>query len=261
MRRGTVSREDPGGATSPSALSRAATTWWRRRNKDLVDHLPPDQEPPRLDLRLARLPGMVLDRLRAPRDRKALGGADTPWVTADAVRLMETLLLPTDRGLEYGSGGSTIWFARHSAEVRSVEASGEWFKLAQGRLQAAGIQNAQIHLADWSLGPNTSTHRDAYVLAHPDLAPGSLDWVFVDGEYRDLCTQRAVELLRPGGLLIIDNIDLYLPGPGTGPWTVDAPVTPLWTRLWDEDLSRWRRIWTTNGMWDTAFWFKPAAGA
>ena len=92
--------------------------------------------------------------------------------------------------------------------------------------------------------------------AFPELAPGSLDFVFVDGEYRDECAVRGLELLKPGGLLILDNAELYLPDDTRSPWSVERPISPLWEQV-SAELAGWRRVSTTNGVWDTVIWFKP----
>jgi predicted O-methyltransferase YrrM len=243
-----------------SVLNRAATALWRRQNAAHLERLPAGQEPPRVDLTLARLPRLAIDRVALTLARRARRGEEAPWITEDAIHLLETLMLPSDRGLEYGSGSSTTWLAHRALELRSVEATASWHAQVRDRLSAQGLERAEIVLVDGDRDPgwNTTEHRDAYVHAHPDLAPGTLDWVFVDGEYRDHCTEHAIELLRPGGLLVIDNVEIYLPGPGRSPWTVDAPVTDLWKQLYDRYLSHWRMVWTTNGVWDTAIWWKPA---
>jgi predicted O-methyltransferase YrrM len=257
-----VSGGEPAASSHASVLNRAATALWRRQNAAIVERLPPGQEPPHVDLTLARLPRVAIDRAAARLARRARRAEDTPWITEESICLLETLLLPTDRGLEYGSGSSTPWLARRCRELRSVEASAGWYDQVRERLSAASLDGVQLALADGEADPGwgTAGHRDAYVHAHPDLAPGTLDWVLVDGEYRDSSTEHAIELLRPGGLLIIDNVEIYLPGPGRSPWKVHAPATDLWKQLHDRYLSHWRMVWTTNGVWDTAIWWKPATG-
>jgi predicted O-methyltransferase YrrM len=239
-----------------SPLNRAAMAVWRRRNQKFVRRIQPGHVAPHLELSLARFPRLGVDWALLQVARRRHAGEDVPWVTEDALRLLETVLLPTDTGLEFGSGASTVWFARHAAQVRSVEASPEWFDAVQPKLDRAHLDNARVTLASRDLGEDSPAHRDAYVNAYPELAPGSLDWVFVDGEYRDECAMRAIDLLKCGGLLILDNANSYLPGPSRSPWRVSAPGSPMWHDVADR-LSSWRMAWTTNGLWDTALWVKP----
>ena len=65
--------------------------------------------------------------------------------------------------------------------------------------------------------------------------------------------------IKPGGILIIDNINWHLPSQSKAPGTRPAelgPATITWAEVWQE-LAGWRRIWTSNGVWDTAIFFKP----
>ncbi len=50
-----------------------------------------------------------------------------------------------------------------------------------------------------------------------EIAPQSLDYALVDGSYRDECVMRALEVLRPGGMLILDNANWYIPHPTVFP--------------------------------------------
>ncbi|MFL6022816.1 MAG: O-methyltransferase, partial [Marmoricola sp.] len=182
---------------------------------------------------------------------------DTPWITADGVAILEGLLRPGDVGVEFGSGGSTTWFASRVEHLHSVEGADPWHAEVTSRLRKAGLDNVSYHLASQlELGVDHPDARQAYVNFAPELAPGSQDFVFVDGEYRDECAMRALELLKPGGVLILDNANTYLPNALRSPWKVARPSTPRWAEF-VEATADWRSIWTTNGVWDTAFWFKP----
>ena len=186
-----------------------------------------------------------------------MGGSPQPWITEESRDLLDRLLRRSDRGLEFGAGGTTTFFAPRVQHLYSVEGFDHWYEPLVQRLADEGVQNVSLQLASADeLGYESEAHRQAYVGAHADLAPGSLDFVFVDGEYRDDCALRAVELLRPGGLLVLDNAEIYLPSETRSPWRMEAPATPGWEQF-AEETRDWRSVWTTNGVWDTAFWFKP----
>lgn len=238
----------------PNALSRAATLVWKWRNPG-VALSEPGREGPRFELAWRAAPRYALDRAQVRRSRRRQV-TEQPWITEDAIRLLDSLLRPTDVGLEVGAGGSTVWLARRTAHLTSIETHEHWHRVVSERVAAAGLQDkVSLHLlaAD---EPGAGTR---FVPALPELAPESLDFVFVDGGYRDDEAMRAVTLLTPGGLLILDNANTYLPGDGRSPWRVSRPATDVWAEF-AEQVATWRRLWTTNGVWDTAIWVKTSPG-
>ena len=238
-------------------VSRAATAVWLKLHPGIeLSH--PEREIPHIELKARDLPRLGFDKLMADRAQRR-AGSDVPWITHQAIALLETLLLPTDEGLEFGAGGSTIWFARHCAFVRSVDGFAHWHDPLAARIRDLGIENVALKLASAEeLGYESAAHQDAYVNAFPELEPASQDWVLVDGEYRDRTAIRGIDLLKPGGVLIVDNANFALPLPphSRTKWRVTKAASPIWEEVGDR-LRGWRSIWTTNGVWDTAMWIKP----
>lgn len=235
-------------------LGRTAERVWRRRHPEWAR--PRDgHELPHYHLPLAGAPRFVLDRVAFKAGRRL--GAGQPWITRESRELLDRLLKSTDRGLEFGPGETTLYFAPRVEHVTSVEGFEHWHALLEQRLEEHGVDNVSLYLASAEEhGYETDAHRDSYVHACPELAGQSLDFVLVDGEYRDDCAHRAIGLLRPGGMLILDNAELYLPTTTRSPWHADRPISAGW-REFVELTQDWRCVWTTNGVWDTAIWFKP----
>ena len=83
-----------------------------------------------------------------------------------------------------------------------------------------------------------------------------LDYILVDAIYRGECALKAADALRPGGLLIVDNVERYLPDASTrSPERIRGEVSPIWSRV-RMRVATWRRLWTTNGVYDTGIWIK-----
>lgn len=225
-----------------------AEAWWNRRHPV---HPFPFDEP----ILLRRLPRYLVDRAAATVMHRL--HPDEPWITREATRLLGSLLRASDVGLEYGSGGSTVWLARRTRQLTAVEAYAPWASSACSRLEAARLANAEVLLVEGERG--SAEHRTAYVGAQPDLEPRSLDYVLVDGEYRGSAMLRAVELLKPGGLLVLDNSNHYLPQPTRSPLRVTEPASEEWEKV-SRIVESWRLLWTTNGTWDTAIWIKTECG-
>jgi predicted O-methyltransferase YrrM len=184
---------------------------------------------------------------------------DDPWITPAAVALLARLLRPADRGAEFGSGRSTLWFAARVAGLTSVEHDPWWYEAVTARLSERGLGNVECILAPedrpMERGGDSAYARTA--LAFPDA---SIDFALVDGHYRDYSAKFIMPKIKPGGMLIIDNVNWYLPSQSKSPnsrTTALGPATPVWAAIWRE-LAGWRTIWTSSGVWDTAIFIKPA---
>jgi predicted O-methyltransferase YrrM len=182
---------------------------------------------------------------------------DAPWLTAEAIRLLATMLRSSDRGAEFGSGRSTLWLARRCAHLTSVEHDESWHGSVSAALARAGIAHVdlQCHPRD---EPEASGDRSAYARAAQSLDDESIDFALVDGVYRDYVALFLLPKIRPGGMLIIDDVQRYLPSSTRSPGSLRPPATGA-TPGWEQaaaGLARWRRIWTTNGVSDTAIFVK-----
>jgi predicted O-methyltransferase YrrM len=189
---------------------------------------------------------------------------DAPWIAAPMIELLEQLLQRTDRGLEWGSGRSTLWFARRVDGLISIEDNALWAGKVDSMLTAQGLR-ARVDLRLVPIEDGNRSAGSAYVTSATAIAPESLDFVLVDGDLRDHCATVAITRLKPGGLLIVDNIERYIPrkGPTRAPNArreEDGFASPEW-RHWANDVSDWRSVWTTDGVSDTALWLKSCPGS
>lgn len=181
---------------------------------------------------------------------------DEPWLTPEANRLLNELLKPTYNGLEFGSGRSTLWFAARLLKLTSVEHNPEWYAKVCRMLKESSITNVEYILAP----ENEKRNRlPVYPLTAERFTEGSLDFILIDGILRDACVNRTVPKLRPGGILVIDDVHRYLPSDSIAPYArtrAQGPVSEGW-RQFMKKTSTWRCIWTQNGVSDTAIYFKP----
>jgi SAM-dependent methyltransferase len=198
-------------------------------------------------------PRYVARRLRTIAFHKLHPGR--PWLNPAAVRIVERELGPTDVGIEWGSGRSTLWLARTTAFVNSIESDRSWHDRVAADLRRNGVGNARLELVEAVEG-DPERLRD-YVDALPDLERGSLTYAFVDGIFRESCVLRAVDLLAPGGLLILDNANWWIPHDTDAPFSASTPATPLAGEM-VAALADWPLRWTSDGITDTAIWRKPS---
>jgi len=214
----------------------------------------------RLRPRPHQTPRYVDNRIREILYRRA--HPEAPWLTPAAIRLLATMLRPADHGAEFGSGRSTIWFAARVATLTSVEHDAWWHETVSAKLKERGYANVDCILAREDQ-PMERGGDSAYARIALSFTDASLDFALVDGHYRDYSAQYVMPKIKPGGMLIIDNVNWYLPCRSHAPNSRTPALGPApgaWAEVWRE-LVGWRTIWTSSGVTDTAIFIKPGQGA
>ena len=181
---------------------------------------------------------------------------DYPWMTAAANAFLAQWLRPSDSGAEFGSGRSTVWFASHVGRLLSVETDAGWGAKVHGSLQKAGITNVDYRCMQIN---DASSVTDWYLQIAGEIEDQSLDFVIVDADCRDICARAMLSKVRPGGILVIDNVNRHLPSNSHSPASrrmADGPDGPIWAEV-ANTLALWRVFWTSSGVTDTAIYFKP----
>lgn len=120
-----------------------------------------------------------------------------PWISYSAIHVLEKFLTKSSRVLEFGSGMSTIWYAKHAGEVYSVEDYKPWFDKVSGLLNQQNITNINYHYAS-----EVSDYSQFMT-----LDDSGFDLIMIDGSHRSACIGQASKLLRSGGILYLDNSD------------------------------------------------------
>jgi hypothetical protein len=150
---------------------------------------------------LADLPRLLLARVlgRTP---------DGPWFCTPAVDFLTRVVQPHWRVLECGSGRSTLWYARHGDSVLALEDAPAWHAEV-GRL-LAGQVNASLELLPAREFParmaaEPAESYDLVVVDGGDHEPEGERLPAVTG--RVACVLAGVRLVRPGGVLVLDNSD------------------------------------------------------
>jgi hypothetical protein len=128
-----------------------------------------------------------------------------PWISYDAIGFLSDFLGKDSRVLEFGSGMSTVWYAAHAGRVCSVEAFEPWYVKVRDLLEDRGCGNVRYEYAK---------EHDRYVHAMDDEAGDGFDLAMIDGAFRFDCLCHAAEMLRPGGVLYLDNSDKDSQGHG-----------------------------------------------
>jgi hypothetical protein len=197
-------------------------------------------------------PCYILDKLKwSAYERK---NPDTPWLTPQANQILSTALLPTDIGIEWGSGRSTVWFSQKLKHLTSIEHNVQWYDRVKAQLAQRGASNVT-----YLQRPLDGQADSPYVQAADTFADRSLNFALVDGELRQECLSAIIPKIAPGGLLVLDNANWYIDHPSRSPDSRSGKghLDEDWAAV-VASLSNWRMIWTSSGVTDTALWFRPA---
>ncbi|WP_171241300.1 class I SAM-dependent methyltransferase [Ruegeria sp. HKCCA5491] len=159
--------------------------------------------------------------LMAIHDIDGLIALDVPWWTYDAIEVVDAFLKTRPaRVFEYGAGASTIWAARRSASVTSVEHDADWYARVLERVQGqTNICPVDLRLAPPSNAKDAALSDPIYLSQKQDMrglnftsyaseidkANGSYDLIIIDGRARQACLRHAANRLSPGGMIVFDN--------------------------------------------------------
>jgi len=120
-------------------------------------------------------------------------GSELPWMNYAVVALLERRLNKTLAVFEYGSGYSTLFYARCARSVISVEYDQAWYASIGARLPP----NASLLFV-----PNDVDGDYCRTIART----GELfDVVVVDGRDRVNCVKQSMQALSPRGVVVLDD--------------------------------------------------------
>jgi len=122
-------------------------------------------------------------------------GEPTPWYTYPALEYLDGIDFRNKVIFEFGSGNSTLYWARVAKKVISVEGDLQWYqKMKMGipkNVSYVFARNKRDYLSALS---DTKIHFDVIV---------------IDGEFREECYHLALNKMADNGMIIFDNSDRY----------------------------------------------------
>jgi hypothetical protein len=121
-----------------------------------------------------------------------------PWISYDA-RCMLARILPCDSDvLEFGSGNSTLWYARQFRTVFSVEDHEHWYACVQLMLSRRRLSNVHHYL-----------HNAESYAWFGEAATRQFDLVMIDGSIRSACVMTALVRIKADAIIYLDNSDKH----------------------------------------------------
>jgi hypothetical protein len=188
--------------------------------------------------------------------------ARIPWIPFECIDYLKHLVKPGFHVFEYGSGGSTLFFASRVRKLVSVEHDPAWHAevsrvirderldhcdyrlLPPANRETRGVPDAPTFVTYTGDGFPGVTFTD-YARSIEEFPDASLDMVSVDGRARNSCIFHAKPKVKPGGYLVLDNAerDDYAEGKA---WMNDWPKVEFYGPApWGE------------AFWQTIIWKRP----
>jgi hypothetical protein len=168
-----------------------------------------------------------------------------PWLTFTAIDFLDSWVKPEHKVFEYGSGGSTVFFAKRAESVKAVEHNASWGRRVIAAGLGAGLTNISLIVKPAGREPPLAGS------AYCDALSQSCDIIVIDGwglgKWNDsdrravlsraACLARAELFIRRGGIIVLDDAHRLPPLPhrarsrrsfkGLGPWRVGASTTDI----------------------------------
>ena len=120
-------------------------------------------------------------------------GDPLPWVTYSFIDFVKPRLSKKLSIFEYGSGSSTLFYAKHVKRVVSVEHDEAWYN----KIVKTKAQNAEMIFSKLETGGEYS--KKAATLGE------QFDMIIVDGRDRVNCCISSVAALTPTGVIVLDD--------------------------------------------------------
>lgn len=135
---------------------------------------------------LSRFTSSPIDNNKAP----------LPWFTYSSIHFLNTKLLNTAFNVfEFGSGNSTLWFAKKAKHVVSIEHDNKFYQIKKNEIQL--LDNVKYELIALNEGYSDK------ILDFDNV----FDIIVIDGRERIACAKKCLKALKNDGVVIWDNSD------------------------------------------------------
>ena len=145
---------------------------------------------------LARNPSHILPYLRHSLTGRSPLELELPWWSLKAIRTLDKHLGQNQNVFEWGSGNSTMWWAKKVRSVTAIEDDQKW----HAEVIASLPINAHVHYKEG----------EDYVNCVHEYPNQSFDVIIIDGSQRNEAAKACVEKLTDDGIIIFDNSDMQI---------------------------------------------------
>ncbi len=151
---------------------------------------------------------------------------EKPWIVFEAYRFLDQHIMKDMSVYEFGTGGSTLFFANRVREIISAEHDINWANKLKDALTLKGYNNWKINIVEPQSTPkalnkdpsslnsylsNDGAYRGQSFSCFAksiDMYPdGYFSIIMIDGRARPSCVKHSVKKVSKDGLLILDNAE------------------------------------------------------
>lgn len=118
-----------------------------------------------------------------------------PWYTYPAIDFLNKYDFCDARVFEYGSGNSTLYWAKKCKQIISIEDDLKWFNSIKNKIRTYKNARLMFPKEDYPGSINK--------------VPGKFDIIIIDGSQRPECAKYVLGKLKVGGIVILDNSNWY----------------------------------------------------
>ncbi len=168
----------------------------KQRQIDLIKNKKPFHSKKIYDGQIDKLVDKVYGFRKSYENSMSIDGDDNPipWMTYPFISYLSQLDLSQCDVFEWGSGNSTLYFAKKAKTVTSIESNSEWYDY----VKSSKPENAELNLVDME--------NYAKIIK---IKNKKYNIISIDGDIfrRFECAYYAVDFLKEGGMIILDNSD------------------------------------------------------
>lgn len=145
-------------------------------------------------LALSQLRALGWQRSSAARRSLDANGSPLPWLTYSALEWLSGRMSRIATVLEFGAGGSTLWFARMGAEVTSLEHSRWWIRELSAKNVESSVRVVPV-----------TQDEPGYLQGLERVENKAFDLVLIDGPYRAACARACFDYVGDSSLICLDD--------------------------------------------------------
>lgn len=155
-----------------------------------------------------------------------------PWLPLSAIKYLKSNIKKQFIGLEFGSGNSTFFFSKLCKQLISYENNYLFYR------KISKVKNNNVKLI----------FDKNYPLLIKQLRNNYFDFCLIDGIDRDVCCYNVLSKLKKRSILILDNINWYIPFKSESPHSAkDYSSNSKWKLIFKK-LNKCKKIIFDDGI-------------